>query len=41
MAIDIPADVVDRGILYRPIEAGNLFGLGSGNGVVMVFTKRR
>ncbi len=41
MAIDIPAEVVDRIILYRPIEAGNLFGLGSGNGVVMVFTKRR
>ncbi len=41
MAIDIPAEVVDRVILYRPIEAGNLFGLGSGNGVVMVFTKRR
>lgn len=41
MAVDIPADVVDRIVLYRPIEAGNLFGLGGGNGVVMIFTKRR
>lgn len=41
LALDIPADVVDRIVLYRPIEAGNLFGLGGGNGVVMVFTKRR
>lgn len=41
MAVDIPAEVVDRIVLYRPIEAGNLFGLGSGNGVLMIFTKRR
>ena len=38
-AIDIPAEVVERIVLYRPIEAGNLFGLGAGNGVVMIFTK--
>lgn len=40
MAIDIPAEVVDRIVLYRPVEAGNLFGLGAGNGVLMIFTKR-
>jgi hypothetical protein len=40
MAIDIPAEVVDRVVLYRPVQAGNLFGLGSGNGVLMIFTKR-
>lgn len=40
MAIDIPAEVVDRIVLYRPVQAGNLFGLGSGNGVLMIFTKR-
>lgn len=40
MLADLPAEVVDRIVLYRPIEAGNLFGLGSANGVVMVFTKR-
>lgn len=38
-AMDLPAEVVDRIVLYRPIEAGNLFGLGGGNGVVMIFTK--
>ena len=40
MAIDMPAEVVDRIVLYRPVQAGNLFGLGSGNGVLMIFTKR-
>lgn len=40
-AFEIPANVIDRIVLYRPIEAGNLFGLGGGNGVVMVFTKSR
>ncbi|MGD2069456.1 MAG: carboxypeptidase regulatory-like domain-containing protein [Gemmatimonadota bacterium] len=35
----IPADAVDRLILYRPIEAGNLFGAGSGNGVLEVYTR--
>ena len=39
-AVDLPADVVDRIVLFRPVEAGNLFGLGSGNGVLMIFTKR-
>ena len=39
-AVDLPAEVVDRIVLYRPVQAGNLFGLGSGNGVLMIFTKR-
>jgi hypothetical protein len=38
-AIEIPSDVVDRMILFRPVEAGNLFGLGSGSGVLLIFTK--
>lgn len=40
MAVDLPAEVVERVVLFRPVEAGNLFGLGGGNGVVMIFTKR-
>ncbi|MEJ2540568.1 MAG: carboxypeptidase regulatory-like domain-containing protein [Gemmatimonadota bacterium] len=40
MAVDLPAEVVERVVLYRPVEAGNLFGLGGGNGVIMIFTKR-
>lgn len=38
-AIEIPSDVVDRMILFRPVEAGNLFGLGAGSGVLLIFTK--
>jgi hypothetical protein len=40
MAVDLPAEIVERVVLFRPVEAGNLFGLGGGNGVVMIFTKR-
>lgn len=39
LAMDIPAEAVDRVILYRPVQAGNLFGLGSSNGVIMIFTR--
>lgn len=39
-AVDLPAEIVERVVLFRPVEAGNLFGLGGGNGVVMIFTKR-
>jgi hypothetical protein len=28
-------------VLFRPLEAGNLFGLGSGDGVLQVFTRSR
>lgn len=35
----IPAAAIDRMILYRPIEAGNLFGSGSANGVLEVYTR--
>lgn len=37
-AIEIPAEVVDRMILFRPVEAG-VFGLGAGSGVLLIFTK--
>ena len=39
LALRIPPDAVDRMIVYKPVEAGTLFGLGSGNGVLMIYTK--
>ena len=32
-------DGIDRMVVYRPLEAGSLFGLGAGNGVLMIYTK--
>jgi hypothetical protein len=40
VAADLPASVVDEMVLFRPVEAGSLFGLGGGNGVLMIYTKR-
>ncbi len=39
IAVDIPVEQVERMVVYRPLEAGNLFGLGSGNGILLIFTK--
>jgi hypothetical protein len=39
LALRISPDAVERMVLYKPIEAGNLFGLGSGNGVWMIYTR--
>ena len=39
-AITLPAEIVERIILFRPVDAGALFTLGSGNGVIMVITKQ-
>lgn len=39
VALMLPPDAIDRMVIYRPIEAGNLFGLGGGNGVLMIYTK--
>jgi len=39
MVLNLPPDAVDRMVIYKPIEAGNLFGLGAGNGVLMIYTK--
>jgi len=39
IAMDIPAEAVDRIILFRPIQSGNLFGMGSGNGVIQIYTR--
>lgn len=35
----MPPQAIDRIVVYRPLQAGNLFGTGSANGVIMVFTK--
>ncbi|MGI9627285.1 MAG: carboxypeptidase regulatory-like domain-containing protein [Longimicrobiales bacterium] len=37
--VNLPPAAIDRIVVYRPVEAGNLFGLGSGNGVVVVYTR--
>lgn len=39
VAMDLNAEAVDRIILYRPVEAGNLFGLGSASGVIKIITR--
>ena len=39
MVLRLPPDAVDRMVIYKPVEAGSLFGLGSGNGVLMIYTK--
>ncbi len=41
LALQIPPDAIDRMVIYKPVEAGNLFGLGSGNGVLAIYTRTR
>jgi hypothetical protein len=41
MALQLPPEAIDHMVIYRPVEAGNLFGLGSGNGVLTIFTRQR
>ncbi len=38
-ALRLSPDAVERMVLYKPLEAGNLFGLGGGNGVWMIYTR--
>lgn len=37
--MNLPPAAIDRIVVYRPVEAGNLFGLGSGSGVIVVYTR--
>lgn len=37
----MPATVIEHMRLFRPVEAGTLFGLGSGAGVLVITTKAR
>ena len=39
MVCQLPPDAIDRLVIYKPVEAGNLFGLGAGNGVILIYTK--
>lgn len=39
LALRLPPDAIDRMVLYKPVEAGNLFGLGGGNGVWLIYTR--
>ena len=39
MALRLPPESIERMVIYKPIEAGNLFGLGGGNGVLMIYTR--
>jgi Carboxypeptidase regulatory-like domain len=41
LAVQISPEAIDHVTVYRPVEAGNLFGLGAGNGVLAIFTRRR
>ena len=37
--MDLPDDIVDHIVVFRPVEAGALFGTGGSKGVVMIYTK--
>ncbi len=37
----MPPESIDRIVIYKPVEAGNLFGAGSANGVLMIYTHIR
>jgi hypothetical protein len=41
LALQLPPDAIERIVLYRPVEAGNLYGLGSGNGILAIYTRSR
>jgi hypothetical protein len=40
MALHIPPEAIDRIVLFRPIEAGNLFPVNTANGVMVIYTRR-
>ena len=39
VALDMPPEAIDRLVIFRPVEAGALFGTGAARGVIMVYTK--
>lgn len=41
LALQLPPESIDHIIVYKPVEAGSLFGSGSMNGVLAIFTKVR
>jgi len=38
-ALRLPPEAIERMVIYKPVDAGNLFGLGGGNGVWMIYTR--
>ena len=36
---ELPPDVIDHFVVFRPVEAGALFGSGSAHGAIMFFTR--
>jgi hypothetical protein len=41
LALQMPPESIDRIVVFKPIEAGNLFGAGSANGVLIIYTHNR
>lgn len=41
LALQMPPESIERIEVYRPLEAGALFGAGSGNGVLVIYTRNR
>ena len=39
LALRLPPESIERMVIYKPVEAGNLFGLGGGNGVWAIYTR--
>lgn len=41
LALQMPPESIDRIVIYKPLEAGNLFGAGAANGVLVIYTRNR
>lgn len=41
LALQLPPESIDHMVIYKPLEAGNLFGSGSMNGVLAIYTRGR
>ncbi len=41
LALQMPPESIDRIVVFKPLEAGNLFGAGSANGVLVIYTHNR
>ena len=39
LALRLDPEAIDRMVIYKPVDAGSLFGLGGGNGVWMIYTR--
>jgi outer membrane receptor for ferrienterochelin and colicin len=41
LALQMPVESIDRIVIFRPLEAGALFGADASNGVIIVYTHNR